>query len=121
MSALRYSGQIRIRITYLEPWGAGTPAPAGRSTRVNGEYRCFLQANGARVTIHVDTPAYLLCAVDSPEAFDGAAHAAIAFAEDEYPDHGWGEWAKTKEDGTGWAIVRKPDGPRGQKPFFATV
>jgi hypothetical protein len=110
MSTMRYSGSLSIRITYLEPWGAGTPAPAGRSTRINGEYRCFIRSidkNAQGVTIHVGAPAVLSHAVDSPEAFDDAAHAALSLALAE----GWpvAECALTKADGSGWAITRKRD------------
>lgn len=101
MSTLRYSGEIRIRITYLDAHGEvfidGTPrAP-------NGKYRCFLQAKGgARTTVYVGAPASLSHAVDSPEAFDDTAHAAIAFANDE--DSQWGDYAASNEDG--YHIVR---------------
>jgi hypothetical protein len=111
MSTMRYSGKIRIRITYLEPWAAGTPAPAGRSTRLNGEYRCFLRADGyaATATIIVGAPAHLTNTVDSPEAFDGAAEAAIGFAEDEYG--GWADLAAYNEDG--YHIARSANAFRG--------
>lgn len=87
MSTMRYSGEIRIRITYLEPWGAGTPAPAGRSTHRNGEYRCFLNVvGGSNAVYHVGTPDVLSLAVDAPAAFDAVAHAALSFAnEDGWP------------------------------------
>jgi hypothetical protein len=120
---MRYSGAIAIRVTYLEPWCAGTPAPAGRSTRANGEYRCFLKASGYSVTIYVGAPAVLSLAVDSREAFDDAALASISFAVDE-SERGkhsadWASLAAMKADGSGWLISRKADGERGQKPFFA--
>ena len=112
MSAIRYSGTIRIRITYLEPYLAGDKCPAGRSTRLNGEYRCFLRADGYTATIIVGAPAVLSHAVDSPEAFDDAARAAIAFADDE-ARHGrhsltWGDIAAVDDDGTGYLIARNP-------------
>ena len=76
MSALRYCGEIRIRITYQD--GPG-----------NGRYRCYLTAGDTRTrstTITVNAPAYLSHAVDSPEAFDNAARAALAFARDDRGD-----------------------------------
>jgi hypothetical protein len=108
MSTMRYSGEIRIRITYLEPWAAGTPAPAGRSTYVNGEYRCFLSVvGGSDVTIHVGAPNVLSRAVDSPKAFDEVAQAALSFAFDD----GWPVEAHAAVDGddyVGWHIGRSP-------------
>lgn len=88
MSAFRYSGRVRIRVTYRE------------AMHGNGSYRCTLRAFGsdtlsfvssggykgkpvARETIIVGAPAILPRGegVDSPEAFDSAARAAIAFAD----------------------------------------
>jgi hypothetical protein len=97
MSTLRYCGEIRIRITYLE-----------RGPHRNGSYRCYLTApGGAKVTIIVGAPAYLSHGVDSSEAFDETAHAAISFADNEpESDADWSSAAAVKADGTGWLIGR---------------
>jgi hypothetical protein len=108
MSAKRYSGSISIRVTYLDYPHTG---------RFNGEYRCFLRANNARCTIYVGVPASTLLPVDSPEAFDSAARAAIGFADHEFGD--WGDWAEVSAS-VGYVITRRADGPRGQQPFFAS-
>jgi hypothetical protein len=48
----------------------------------NGSYRCFVRTSGGvKYKCVVGAPAHLDHAVDSPEAFDGAARAALAFAE----------------------------------------
>lgn len=104
MSTMRYSGNISIRVTYLEPWGAGTPAPVGRSTRINGEYRCFLRHPcGARATVHVGAPDALRHAVDSPLAFDDAAKASMSFAAHD-DDFDW--WGSASHDVDGVVISR---------------
>jgi hypothetical protein len=106
MSTMRYSGEIRIRITYLEPYLAGDGAPAGRSTMSNGEYRCFLrEPDGMGTTIHVGAPAFLTHAVDSPEAFDAVARAALSFAHNAgWPVEAHAPWV----DGAAWHIGRSP-------------
>lgn len=76
MSALRYSGDARVRVTYLDtaalPW----------SWYRNGGYRCFVRTDsGATYSCVVGAPQILEHAVDSPEAFDDAAKAALSFAE----------------------------------------
>ena len=98
MSTLRYSGEIRIRVTYLD--GSLTTAP---------RYRCFLRGPGdLTATIIVNAPAYLSHAVDSPEAFDDAAHAALSFAENDDRDWSVHAHAAFKADGTGWHVGRTP-------------
>jgi len=91
MSALRYCGDIRIRVTYLE---RGPHGP-------NGSYRCYLSTeSGAKATIIVVEPAYLSHPVDSPRAFDEAAKAALAFASDEpESEHDWSAFACFDEYG----------------------
>jgi hypothetical protein len=85
MSALRYSGELRIRVTYIDGW---TDLVNGTPVHRNGEYRCAIRStdkDAIRCTIIVVAPAVLSHAVDSPKAFDDAARAALAFASDE----GW--------------------------------
>lgn len=115
MSTLRYSGEIRIRVTYLE---------AHRGGGNNGAYRCYLRGpGGMATTVIVGAPAYLSHAVDSPEAFDEAAHASIGFADDSDEEkeerlscYHWANIAAHKADGSGWHVGRSekqawPDEP----------
>jgi hypothetical protein len=106
MSAIRYSGKLRIRVTYVSDW---TKGPAG-------EYRCHIspivQRNGngdeyQPVTIYVGRAACDGLAVDSPKAFDGAARAALSFAESE----GWPvtEYATYDLALTRWHVGRTRD------------
>jgi hypothetical protein len=90
VSALRYCGEIRIRITYLP-----------RGIHANGSYRCFLKTeSGASATIIVGAPTYLSHAVDSAKGFDDAARAALAFAVDEpESDTDWSAFAHFDEHG----------------------
>jgi hypothetical protein len=99
MSTKRFSGSIEMRITYIDPkFGQNAP---------NGGYRCFLKSSGgAKATIYVVAPPYLSRAVDSPEAFDDAARAAIVFADDE--NDGWVAAAAPYIEGTGYHVGRSP-------------
>jgi hypothetical protein len=116
VSTLRYSGEIRIRVTYLDVAYPDTRARLG-----NGRYRCFLRGpGGMTTTVIVGAPAYLSRAVDSPEAFDDAAHAAISFAESDDQNtntHEWANAAACKPEG-GWHIGRSPSAawPPGEEP-----
>jgi len=98
MSTQRYSGELRIRVTYLEPG-------LGKGLGPHGGYRCFVKAPGISTTVTVSAPKFLTHAVDSPEAFDDAARAAIAFAEDN--PGGFAELAATNPDGSGFYIARR--------------
>jgi hypothetical protein len=97
MSTMRYSGEIRIRVTYLEPWGAGTT----RARRLsNGEYCCRLNVIGGSdatyyVTASMTPPTH-------PKAFDEAARSALAFAADD----GWPVEAHAATNDAGWHIGR---------------
>jgi hypothetical protein len=90
MTAKRYCGGLTLRLTYRD--------------REN-DYRCFIAAPGAWTTIYVGSPAVLRHAVDSPEAFDDAAHAALSFAADEGRE--FVERLAAYTD-SGWDIRRKP-------------
>jgi hypothetical protein len=77
MTALRYSGDASVRVTYLD-------TPDGLPDNRNGGYRCFVRTDsGERFSCVVGAPQVLQHAVDAPEAFDDAAKAALAFAEHE--------------------------------------
>lgn len=96
MSTYRYSGRLRIRVTYVDP-------KAGDMH--NGQYRCTVAVPGLKhYRVWVGAPAYLEHAVDSPEAFDGAAHAAISFADAD--DSSVGESASSTREGDGWHVGR---------------
>lgn len=97
--ALRFSGNIRIRITYKDA------KPGDRA--VNGSYRCTLaKLDGARVVdrtlVVVNAPASLSHAVDSSMAYDATAKAALAFAPDAWTE---GEAAF---DESGFFVGRSP-------------
>jgi hypothetical protein len=66
--AARFSGDIEISIVYNER---------------ERQYTCRLALPGESVFQVVAEPAILEHAVDSPEAFDSAAHAALSFADNE--------------------------------------
>jgi len=104
MSTLRYSGSLRIRVTYVEYNGETFSDGTPRSP--NGQYRCYIKdTNGGtpfKITVWVGTPAYLEHAVDSPESFDSAAHAALSFADD---DNGRVS-DRAAHTGSGWHIGR---------------
>ncbi len=92
MSALRYSGALRIRITYVKDWTKAAP-----------EYRCHISCPS--------TPGQLPCTIyvrrrlthnrNSPIAFDEAAKSALSHAYYE----GWPVDSYAAYDG-GWVISR---------------
>lgn len=83
MSALRYSGDVRVRVTYFDP-KSGDVFSDGTPRHPNGSYCCRIVTPGVRgLRVFVGAPAHLEHAVDSPEAFDCAARAALAFADEE--------------------------------------
>lgn len=93
MSAMRYCGSLRVRVTYVEDW---TKGPA--------EYRCHIRApEGSPITVYVGPPVFETHARDDSEAFDSVAHAALGFASNEgYPVDAYAEMTDA-----GWAITRK--------------
>jgi hypothetical protein len=95
MSAIRYSGELRIRVTLLD------------ITDSNGryQYRCHVRGPADAKTVFVGSPASIGHAIDSTEAFDSVAHAAISFADDAGSDT-FSSRAATKVDGSGWHIGR---------------
>lgn len=77
MSALRFSGKLKIRLTWVAE---------------RGMYRCHIKPTnglGRCMTIYVGTfayPSHLSYAVNSSKGFDIAAHAALTIAYDDgYP------------------------------------
>lgn len=67
--AIRYSGRVKVTI---------------RRTEDDRGYACSVKDPGlATYRVVVGDPGALTVAVDAPEAYDGAARAAIAFALDD--------------------------------------
>lgn len=100
MSAVRYSGRVRLRITYQEPRQRDVYAD-GTLRHPNGSYRCVVSSPAGVGAIEVGAPEWLPGAVDSSEAFDGAAEAALAFAGEDV-----GEFAAF--DDRGYVVTRQP-------------
>lgn len=79
--AIRYCGELTIRVSYLDS---------------SSEYRCTVSRAGKHLaTLYVGEPKILCRAVDHPEAYDSAAHAALSFCED-----------SAVEDGASWTYDR---------------
>ena len=90
MSTQRYSGSVRVRVTYVEP-RCGTPEERRIQDRYpHGQYRCVVVLGTTKRTVWIG--AVLKhgsgIGVDSSEAFDAAAHAAISFADHEDEENG---------------------------------
>jgi hypothetical protein len=101
--AVRYSGSVRIELTYEDS---------------DGCYDGKVVVDGHAYSVSVGTPASGYgpgVACDSPEAYDRAAHAALSFAA---ADTEWGEGCDiftpaAEIDADGWVIRRLPlAGPR---------
>lgn len=77
--AKRYSGDVSMRVTYRD---------------VNDDYKVTMSSGGKRHTEYIFGPAQRskLIAVDSAQAYDEAAHAALSFSSfgnPEYTDRGF--------------------------------
>lgn len=104
MSTQRFSGELRIRVTYVDIAG-----------QYLGQYRCHIVAPGGdRITIFVGARLEHgsgIC-VDSPESFDDAARASVAFADHEtgmkdgYSGSEWSKHAAYDTDLTGIHVGR---------------
>jgi hypothetical protein len=87
----RYCGNAVIRCSYNDR---------------QGQYECKIAVGGKhRDTQYVGAPASSRLAVDSREAFDRAAHAAVSFAE--YDGCLNDADLESNADGSGWRIRRK--------------
>jgi hypothetical protein len=97
MSAIRYSGALRIRVTIVRRGLDG----------INEEYRCCISCPSVpgqkRCMVYLATRKIATHGFDSPLAFDGAAHEALSFALDNH----WPvtEYAASDRDG-GWIVSR---------------
>lgn len=94
----RYSGQVTVDVEFVD---------------AKNQYRARVTAPDGTETVWVGVPPALRVAVDSPEAYDGAASAAMSFAEDDYPDLGVADAADYGD--SGWAISRKKPGAKERK------
>lgn len=94
--AIRRSGRVTIMLAYVPPAGY---AQLGR-------YMCECRTVDGRETVWVGEPRayYLRGSVDSPDAFDSAASAALSFS-----DRGAGEHAEFNPHTAGWRIERIAD------------
>ena len=100
--ARRYSGHVRIYITYQD---------------FNSRYRCRLVTPDGARTLYVNEPAVLRNAVDSPQAYTDIAHSALSFAQEDdeagsdrlrpATNLGISEYAWLNEDMSGWRITTK--------------
>lgn len=77
--AKRYSGQVTVRIIYRDA-----------TWKDVGHYDAVVSWPGGHERVSVGEPRILTHAVDSPEAYDGAARAAISFSR---CDGDVAEWA----------------------------
>jgi hypothetical protein len=68
----RYSGDAKITLTLQD----------------NDSYRVVVETDCDASCITINSPKVLKHAIDSPEAFDDAARAAVAFALEERDEHG---------------------------------
>ena len=90
--ARRYSGSVTVDVTWVD---------------ADSQYRCRVRAPGGATTVHVGPPAVLERAVDSPEAYDVAAHAALSFvAEGSLEEPSVNEHATGNVRCDGWHIGR---------------
>lgn len=71
----------------------------------NDEYTCTVVDGDDEVGLVIGPPAVLTTALDSDEAIDAVAHAAVSFATHEHPSTFSG--AEMKEDASGWKIRRE--------------
>lgn len=97
MATKRYSGNITVTITYVD---------------AKDKYKATVSAGEQRGTVYVGPPRHLTRSVDSPEAFDDAARAAISFAGDEGLDIQGADWG----GGTSVVIHRKKPSHKAKAP-----
>jgi hypothetical protein len=87
----RYSGRATVDVEFVD---------------AKNEYRARVSTPDGTETVWVGVPPALKIAVDSPEAYDGAASAALSFAYDDFPDLSISDYAHDNPEGTGWWIGR---------------
>ena len=99
--ATRYSGNVRINLRYTDH---------------DGQYHCNVVWTDGRKNVIVGHPAHLTMSVDSPEAYDRAAHAALSFVDNEPAYQRSGHFAPDYTD-FGYAIRRGPVAGAGLRGF----
>lgn len=92
--ATRYCGSARVSLKFVD---------------ATNQYRAVVSNRGERKTVYVGVPPASRLAVDSPEAFDQAAHAALSFAADEGLDP---NGCELHPSGSGWLVRRAKTGAR---------
>ena len=94
--ARRYSGSVVVEVT----WSDNEDQYVGRVITPEGSSRQSVRA-----------PAILEHAVDSPVAYDAAAHAMLSFSESDLAKSGIAldAHALFEPDGSGWTVCRKKD------------
>ena len=105
MRGTRYCGNVKINCSDIS---------ARYTATSRDEYHCYFFLKWKRKwkklgMIRVGVPAYLANAVDSPQAYDDAAHAAISFAvdEEERGEKDWGISNHLDMNDSGWRIRRR--------------
>lgn len=100
MAATRYCGNVKISMRL-----------ALDAYTQRDQYVCAISVNGKKKgNIYVGTPASISHAIDSPKAYDDAAHAALSFAcdEEERGDKDWGILGRLDfSNDSGFKIRRK--------------
>lgn len=122
--SVRYSGVVTIRITYRDA-STSDVYPDGTPRNFNGTYRCVLsrpKPQGSRTKTYrhvviVGAPAFLSHAVDSVQAFDDAARAALSFGS--HDDSDWGENAWQTD--SGWHVGRSKNDAYAGDPREVTI
>jgi hypothetical protein len=93
--ATRYCGFLRIEVVYQD-------ATTTRPDRYRCVIKCLSEDNPIDATVYVGTPRYNKLALDSAEAIDNAAHAALSFADND----GWPIPEYAEDSACGWVITR---------------
>jgi len=106
----RYCGKVKIALTI---------------TSDNERYQCTLTARGKRLgSVVVGLPMHLEHSIDSPIAYDKAAHAALSFAmdEDERGEKDWGHLNFLLEHtDSGFVVRRAVNGKAAGTPTLAVA
>lgn len=98
--ATRYSGDGTIRMSFVDR---------------DNNYRCSVNdGHGGQGTVYVGLAGKIDKPVDSPEAYDEVAHAAISFADHD----GLVDSSYFETTDSGWAVSRKP---RSKSPRRSSI
>lgn len=97
--ATRYSGSLTVRISWVDRHDLYDASVSWKG--------------GGPIKVMVGHPPASRLSVDSPEAYDSAAKAAIAFADDEYREFGISDMAEYDDSGV---VVRRSPGGTARGP-----